>query len=436
MLLKLHKGLLLSVLLVMSWECVAQVTYYATGFGQNSPTLRGSTPQAVANLAEVYLNSRLPVGNSFAYKDCRPGIDLSAGNGQLFDHLCTLYNTGDNPSFPCCTEFSPNHRVGAIGRQTCPASQNTEHPFDIFNDQTMQCGCSNPEYEARNRTIGSVPQVGCFETPEDDAQKDDGCNSNGVGNPCNVATGNKHQAETDISSGTLRFSRFYNSNNLVDLGLGKGWRSSFQKRLVVDGDTLTLISAPGRGEPWIKSGEVWVGDDDSDVSISESATGFTVIHQNDHSESYGLSGKILSETNAQGQTTVYVYNENDSELLASVSNHYGQSLAFSYDDNGRLATVTDALDEVYIYQYSVINNLEKVIFPDRTPNNSSDNPTRTYHYENPQYPNHLTGITDENGDRYATWAYDSDGKAISTEHAQTTNTVGQEKFELDYQGSN
>jgi len=45
----------------------------------------------------------------------------------------------------------------------------------------------------------------------------------------------------------------------------------------------------------------------------------------------------------------------------------------------------------------------------------------------------LTGIADENDDRYATYSYDANGKAISTEHSQTTNPIGQEKVELDYQ---
>jgi uncharacterized protein RhaS with RHS repeats len=75
-----------------------------------------------------------------------------------------------------------------------------------------------------------------------------------------------------------------------------------------------------------------------------------------------------------------------------------------------------------------------VIYPDTTLNDNTDNPSKIYHYENIDYPNHLTGITDELGNRYATYSYNSDGKATSTEHSQTTNVVGQEKFELDFQG--
>ena len=56
-----------------------------------------------------------------------------------------------------------------------------------------------------------------------------------------------------------------------------------------------------------------------------------------------------------------------------------------------------------------------------------DATVRIYHYEDMAYPNHLTGITDENGDRFATFTYDADGNAISTEHGG-----GQERFALAY----
>ena len=41
---------------------------------------------------------------------------------------------------------------------------------------------------------------------------------------------------------------------------------------------------------------------------------------------------------------------------------------------------------------------------------------KTYVYDNPYDPNLLTGIIDETGKRYATWTYDSQGRAITNEH--------------------
>ena len=53
--------------------------------------------------------------------------------------------------------------------------------------------------------------------------------------------------------------------------------------------------------------------------------------------------------------------------------------------------------------------------------------SETYVYENLQYPEHLTGIVDANGGRYSTFAYDAEGRAISTEHAG-----GVDKYTIAY----
>ena len=332
---------------------------------------------------------------------------------------------------------TPSSVECTLRRKNCPSAQGDGAlNFDAITP--AGCGCSDDAYEARNEPDASPPQVGCFlieppeeEEPEDEADKDDGdpCEE-GEGNPCNVATGNKYQSETDIS-GSLSFVRSYNSRNLIDIGLGKGWRNSYQKRLSIAGNKLNLVSSAGRGEPWTKTGGTWSGDADSDFILTENASGFTVTRQNGDVEQYDTSGNLVSETDTKGKTTVYAYDGNNQ--LITVTNHFGQSLSFTYDANGHLETATDASGAVYTYEYDANDNLVAVIYPDTTPIDNSDNLRRTYHYEKVDYPNHLTGITDENGDRYATYAYDAEGKAISTEHAPTTNTVGQERFELDYQ---
>lgn len=70
------------------------------------------------------------------------------------------------------------------------------------------------------------------------------------------------------------------------------------------------------------------------------------------------------------------------------------------------------------------HNLTKVIYPDKS--------FRQYHYENTTFFHALTGITNENGNRYATFTYAADGKAILTQHAETDNGDTQEKFTLSY----
>jgi YD repeat-containing protein len=71
--------------------------------------------------------------------------------------------------------------------------------------------------------------------------------------------------------------------------------------------------------------------------------------------------------------------------------------------------MTDPAGGLYRYAYDANNNLASVTYPDGT--------SKTYHYENSAFPHALTGVTDENGNRYATYTYDAQGRGISTEHA-------------------
>jgi len=79
--------------------------------------------------------------------------------------------------------------------------------------------------------------------------------------------------------------------------------------------------------------------------------------------------------------------------------------------------VTDPAGNLYTYQYDANSRLTTILYPDATPADLGDNPRRLYHYEDPAFPQALTGVTDENGVRFATYAYDAQGRGIRTEHA-------------------
>ncbi len=291
--------------------------------------------------------------------------------------------------------------------QTCPAN---------YHGRISSCS-----FDCVNPTIGTIT--------EQVIGKDDGCNENNKANPCNVSSGNKYQPETDFSDNVFSFIRAYNSQNIIDNGFGRGWRSNFQRRLIVGVNVLRQESGSGRSEPWEKINGVWQGDADTDIIITEQVDGFLLSKSNGAVENYSSSGQLLSQIDANGQQTQYQYNA-DNQLTA-VNHHYGHQIRFSYL-NDRVATVTDAFGAVYTYEY-LNDNLVAVVYPDTTPADVTDNPRKRYHYEDVNHPHHLTGITDENGDRYATYAYDSTGKVISSEHAQTSSVMGQERIELDFQ---
>ena len=127
--------------------------------------------------------------------------------------------------------------------ESCSEATDGLLEYDRIISDGGACGCSSGDNSFPSE--GPGPK-GCKPLP--DKNDGDGC---GVGNPCNPATGNKFQSETDFAGNGLSFTRSYNSrNHLVDIGLGKAWRSSYHKSLAVSTDALTQISGIGRGEAW------------------------------------------------------------------------------------------------------------------------------------------------------------------------------------------
>lgn len=89
--------------------------------------------------------------------------------------------------------------------------------------------------------------------------------------------------------------------------------------------------------------------------------------------------------------------------LSAVTDPFGHSLTFAYDANGRLSTMTDPNGGITTYTYDDTNNvgnLSTVTYP--------DGKFKSYKYNEPGYvaaytnfPHALTGIVDENNNRYA-----------------------------------
>lgn len=114
-------------------------------------------------------------------------------------------------------------------------------------------------------------------------------------------------------------------------------------------------------------------------------------------------------------------------MLDTITDHAGRTITLSYDTAGRIETLEDPAGNETVFGYDTTDRLTTVTYPDETPLDATDNPERTYHYENTSYPGHLTGITDENGDRYATFGYNSSGEPSFTEHAG-----GVDRYDVDY----
>ncbi|MDP2027588.1 RHS repeat-associated core domain-containing protein [Sulfuriferula sp.] len=166
------------------------------------------------------------------------------------------------------------------------------------------------------------------------------------------------------------------------------------------------------------------------TNTSGTVTGWRYTAAADDSvELYNAGGQLQSITDRAGLTQTLAYDPNGH--LISVTDATGRQLTFTYDTSNRMATMTDPAGGLYHYAYDASNNLSSVTYP--------DGKAKTYLYNEPantsgaNLPNALTGIVDENGNRYATYSYDTTGRAISTGHASgadlytlayTTNASG------------
>ena len=256
-----------------------------------------------------------------------------------------------------------------------------------------------------------------------------------VGNPCDVSTGAKYAFSTDLRVGELSFKRTYNSFNLSDKGLGKGWHSNFLKRVSIGKNKyhVHVGNESGQAEFWRSRTSGWSHDIDSSYLFSIVNDEYELIHADGAKEYFSTeSGLLLRKIYPNGKSVSYSYNSGF--RLIKVEDSYQNSINFEYDDSDHISTIESSGGEQYRYEYDENDNLIAVIYPDLD-DDPSNNPKRIFHYENSDLPNHLTGITDANGNRKASYAYDSQGRATLTEYAQTTNEVGQEGFQLDFQSN-
>ncbi len=251
------------------------------------------------------------------------------------------------------------------------------------------------------------------------------------GNPINQATGNKFQLESDYVSpvaGGLAFKRYYNSLEPTHGSLGTHWRSHYDRHLDTryHESTLTLVRADGKRHVfWQTPYGGWQGEPDVAhrlEALEDAAgtlSGWAYRSVEDTLEVYDLAGKLRSITERSGRTQTLHYDAE--QRLATVTGPFGRALSFAYDDAHRVVSMTDPGGGRYRYDYDDQGNLISVHYPDET--------FRHYLYEDPQHVHALTGVIDENGARFATWAYDAQGRAVSSEHAD-----GAQRISLSYPG--
>ena len=337
-----------------------------------------------------------------------------------------------------------------VGYCTNSGLASCDIPGQTRNNQGV-CNCPTGQTVVNGSCTVTCPAgyvvsgTSCIPNTSIKIEKNLGPTECGVGNPILPNIANKVAIETDYqgpASSPLHMSRIYNSQGVGLVGWrGNGWTHTYSASITTLNNTSVRVQrADGQRLLYTLTNGVWTADSDVAWILSQqknadgSTRGWTLMAENDQTEHYDATGKLISLKNRAGYTQTLTY---VAGLLIQVSDTFGKQLNFSYNAAGQMTGMTDPADHQYRYSYDGNGNLKTVTYPDDTPADLSDNPKKTYVYGsdpgeivntgNVSQPNALTGIIDENGVRYATYRYDSAGKAISTEHAG-----GVEQYRLDY----
>jgi RHS repeat-associated protein len=243
-----------------------------------------------------------------------------------------------------------------------------------------------------------------------------------VGNPIDLGSGNKYETVTDYETAgqnKLSFIRYYNSlagsTNSFATTLGANWRSNYDRYIRIHSSTSVTVERPsGQQLHFTLISSVWTPDSDVDIKLTSSGSNWTLTDTNDTVEGYtnvsGSEATLSSIMLRNGYTQTLTYS---SGQLVTVSDSYSRSLSFAYS-GGLLSTLTTPASAVYTYGYTAAgssNVLTSLTYP------TSPATSIAYLYEDTSLPFALTGITDENGNRYATWTYDdATGRGLTSQH--------------------
>jgi YD repeat-containing protein len=234
-----------------------------------------------------------------------------------------------------------------------------------------------------------------------------------AGNPINFAIGNKYQQEVDYQPGLpspLRFARSYNSVDGI-------WRHTYSARLRTHQNRLRIELSDGREVEFLLENGIPKAQGLERGRLTREGEYWHYASADAQFYKFDSAGRLVSWIDAQGYAQNLVYPDDK----VTVTDTFGHTLHFTQDAQLQPLSLT-AGDLSITYGYNANQRLSQL-----TRSRAGHSETRQYHYEDPRDNKLLTGITDERGVRYATWAYDDQGRAISSEHAGA-----QDKVTIDY----
>ena len=239
-----------------------------------------------------------------------------------------------------------------------------------------------------------------------------------VGNPIDLTTGDKFQQEPDIALGWFSFQRSYHSAAAsVSGGFGHGWTHNHDIKLSFDGSTPGgLLKPDGAHVAFESVGTAYEAVDGSGDRLAQNGSDWW-LYQADRVLVFDAAGRLVEVRYPDGSTLAYAYDA--IPRLSSITHSSGRVVTFQYENGGGeapIVSLTSSGQVLAAYTYNAQGQVESAFYPGGA--------ARIYHYYDSRFPRHLTGVTREDEQRYATFAYDATGRAVSSQHAGGVDNVG------------
>jgi YD repeat-containing protein len=273
----------------------------------------------------------------------------------------------------------------------------------IYNSTSGQC--EGPDDDQDHNEQGDIDNaqaaVGVLICP---ASKE-------AGDPINASTGNEYESETDYqdSDGELRFVRYYNSTTGY-------WTHSYNTQLTMSPNALQLFFDDGRSSLFKLNNGVATPQPSELGSLIQIGGQWVYTSPTNEQFTFDSTGRLVNRRQANGLAQTLAYTTNaDYSSSVTLTDSRGRTLSWQNSNYGLLTQLT-AGDLTVAYTWNITPSYAFQLTQVAT-TRANHAATRIYAYGDTRNPGWLTGITDERGIVYASWTYDAQGRATTSQHA-------------------
>ena len=399
---------------------------------------------------DIYAKAHSTPGTTYFWEPCTPIV--SPPPGYIGAHRTFFQVTGIIKGIRNSDGMIWTAGTGERNLAICSCADKDTNPKDGFGEDGL-CYCP-AGYDWDASISRCIPYVDILPPPPPPPETCDASSTNpSFGNPIEPLTGTKTEVvHTGLFIGDTEFTLTYTNRYRTPEGdavratvlggeqmppaFGQQWFSNFHRSLSIESNYRNTLSIRGDGRitSFYKTHSNSVqGLFSKQPSIRDTITSispyWSYYDPIAHTLDAYWSGRLDYLVTLNGTWLTFGYNSAITEttpqsgLLTTIQDPYGRTLTFTYQKRPSGAVLIDTVTapdgQTVRAGYDAADNLSTLTWADGT--------TRTFLYERSDLPWALTGIIDETGTRYATFGYDDQGRARSTEHAGGVN-----RYQVDY----